>query len=182
MRFFKRESTLEILQRQLSIIDKQASELKASLEALRGNGLIDPVLRKFLEEHCGFDYGLEREKLEMVVRQKEAQLAELEGEKKKLEPQLQEEAFQQRLRDMQIYFDGADVEGSIGSIVKVKCSHCGHRFDKDLRSHGSFQNVWLCSTDVAKQQIEAMKFNRVWPFQCEKCKAELDVWVRRDKL
>ena len=182
MRFFKRETKLQSLERQLHAIDGQIGEAKASLTALRGNGLIDPVLQKFLQERFGFSYDLEKEKLEMVVRQKETQLAELEREKAKIQPAIQEASFQQKLRDMGIRFEGADVKGFCGSAVEIKCSHCGHQFETDLRNHGSFNNVISCSNQTALNQIYAMKANRVWPFSCEKCHIELDIWIFRGKI
>jgi len=182
MRFLKRETELQTLQRRWNAIEVQIGEAKASLTALKGNGLIDPVLQKFLQERLAFDYEFEKEKLARAISAKEAELTQLEKEKKKLEPELQELAFQQKLRDMQIRFEGVDVDGYVGSIVKIHCSHCGHRFQTDLRSHGSFNNVISCSNQTALNQIYAMKANRAWPFQCQKCHVEVDVWIFRGKI
>jgi uncharacterized protein (DUF342 family) len=182
MRFFKRRTELEGLQRQIQAVESQIGKLKQDIAALKSNGPIDPILKKFLEERFGFSYEVEKSKLEMVVRQKETQLTELEREKAKIQPAIQEASFQQKLRDMQIHFEGLDVEGYVGSVVKIHCSHCGHRFQTDLRNHGSFNNVTLCSNETALNQIYAMKANRVWPFSCEKCHIELDIWILRDKI
>jgi hypothetical protein len=182
MRFFKRESRLESLERQLHTIDGQIGKAKADLTALRGNGLIDPVLQKFLQERFAFDYDFEKQKLESIIRAKEAELAQLEKEKAQLEPRVREENFKEECKLRGIKFIGEDVEGYEFSTVKIHCSHCGHKFQMDLRAHGSFNNVWACSTESALQQIYGMKLNRVWPLNCEKCHAELDVWVQRQKI
>jgi chaperonin cofactor prefoldin len=169
------------LQRQAESINGQISELKAELAELNG-GPVDPVLNRFLKKRLGFDYAAEKEALERQVRQIKWQLKELEHEKAKLEPQISEEAFKQEFLRRGIRFIGQDVEGFDYTLVKFKCSKCGHRFSQDLRNHGSFNNVWACSTDVALQQVYAMKYNRVWPLNCEKCHAELDVWITRERL
>jgi hypothetical protein len=181
--FWKKESNLETLERQLKAIDKQIADVKADLEALRGGSIdVDPVLQKFLEERFGFDYGFEKEKLARVIKQKGAQLMELEGEKKKLEPQIREEAFKKEIERRKVIFVGKDVEGSEGSVAKIRCSDCGHKFSIDLRNHGSFNNVWGCSTNEALTQIYMLGLHRVWPLNCEKCRRELNVYVNRGQL
>jgi DNA repair exonuclease SbcCD ATPase subunit len=181
MKLFKTETRLQQLQKELENINGQISELKAELAKLNG-GPIDPVLNRFLKKQFGFDYAAEKEALERQVRQIKWQLKELEHEKARLEPELREEAFREEFKPRGIKFIGKDVEGYEFSTVKIRCSHCGHKFSQDLRNHGSFNNVWNCTTETALQQIHAMKYNRVWPLQCEKCHAELDCWVWREKL
>jgi cell division septum initiation protein DivIVA len=183
MQFLKRQTKLETLQKELGDLELQIKELKQELAELRGETTpIDPVVYRFLKLRLGFNYAAEKEALERQVRQIKWQLKELEHEKAKLEPQISEEAFKQEFLRRGIRFTGQDVEGFEGSIVKIRCSHCGHKFQMDLRNYGGFNNVWACSTETALQQIHAMKFNRIWPLQCEKCRAELDVWITRERL
>jgi transposase-like protein len=106
----------------------------------------------------------------------------LENEKAKLEPRIREEVFREEFKRRGIRFTGQDVEGFDYTIVKFKCSSCGHTFKVDLRNYGSFNNVWACSTETALGQIQTMKYNRIWPLQCPRCKRELDVWVTREKI
>jgi hypothetical protein len=181
MRLFKRETKLERLQKELEMVDQEINELKAELAELN-SGPIDPTLNRFLKLRFGFDYAFEKEALERQIRQTEGFLKEAEKEKAELEPRIREESFKEECKRRGIKFIGEDVEGYEFSTVKIHCSHCGHKFQMDLRNHGSFNNVWACSTDVALQQIYAMKYNKVWPLCCEKCHAELDVWVLREKL
>jgi hypothetical protein len=182
MRFFKRETKLQSLERQLHAIDGQIGEAKASLTALRGNGLIDPVLSKFLGERFGFSYDLEKEKLEMVVRQKETQLAELEREKAKIQPAIQETSFQQKLKDMQISFSGKDVKNFKGSVVIVKCHACGCIFDLDVRNRGSFANLLQAESENELKLLYNRKNNNVWPENCPNCGSPLDIWFWRGKV
>jgi DNA-binding transcriptional MerR regulator len=179
----KRQTKLETLQKELGDLELQIKELKQELAELRGETTpISPVVYRFLKLQFGFDYAAEKEALERQVRQIKWQLKELEHEKAKLEPQISEEAFREEFKRRDIRFVGADVEGFDYTVVTFKCSKCGHRFSQDLRNYGSFNNVWACSTDVALQQICMLKYNRVWPLQCEKCHAELDCWVWRQKI
>jgi len=172
---------LEDLNKQIKEKTKSANALKEQIEHFEQTP-IDPVLNHWLERQFSFNYTLEKSYLDnKMVLLKEA-IAKLNVELKKLSVEAEEEAFQQKLRDTQIHFEGLDVEGSVGSVAKIKCSHCGYRFQTDLRSHGSFGNVYKCSTDIALSQMYAMKYNVVWPFQCEKCHGELDVWVKRAKI
>jgi DNA-binding transcriptional MerR regulator len=183
MRLFHKQTKLETLQKELGDLELQIKELKQELAELRGETTpIDPVVYRFLKLRLGFDYTAEKETLERQVRQIEWHLKELEREKVKLESQISEEAFREEFKRRGIKFIGKDVKGYEFSTVKIRCSHCGHKFSQDLRNHGSFNNVWACSTDVALQQVYALKYNRVWPLQCEKCHAELDCWVWREKL
>jgi prefoldin subunit 5 len=183
MQFWKRQTKLEQLQKELGDLELQIKELKQELAELRGQTTpIDPVVYRFLKLHLGFNYAVEKEALERQVRQIKWQLKELEHEKAKLEPELREEAFREEFKRRDIRFVGQDVEGFDYTVVKFKCSSCGHKFQVDLRNHGSFNNVWNCTTEIALQQIHAMKYNRVWPLQCEKCHAELDVWITRERL
>ena len=162
-------------------LNQQIVELQAELSELT-SGSIDPALNRFLKLQFGFDYATEKEALDRQVKGLKWQLKELENEKAKLEPELREEVFQEELKRKGIRFVGQDVAGFEGSIVKIRCSHCGHKFQVDLRNHGSFSNVWGCSTETALQQIYAMKYNRVWPLNCERCRRELDIWITRDKI
>jgi hypothetical protein len=173
---------LESLERQLHAVDGQIGEAQADLTAFRGNGHIDPVLKKFLEERFGFNYDLEKEKLEMVVRQKETQLAELESEKAKIQPAIQEASFQQKLKDMQISFSGSDVQNFKGSIVKVKCHSCGCIFDLDVRNRGSFANLLQAESENELKLLYNRKNNNVWPENCSKCGSPLDIWFWRGKI
>ena len=182
MRFLKRETELQTLQRRWNAIEVQIGEAKASLTALRGNGLIDPVLQKFLQERLAFDYEFEKEKLARAISAKEAELAQLEKEKTALIPQLQEEVFNEKLKTMQISFSGKDVQTFKGSIVKVKCHSCGHTFDLDARSHGSFVNLLQCENKNELQMLYNRKINSVWPESCPKCRGPLDVWFFRGKI
>jgi hypothetical protein len=181
MRLWKRETKLQQLQKELEMVDQEINELQAELKQLK-EGPLDPVLNRFLKLHFCFDYETEKQTLERRIRQTEWFLRQAEKEKAQLEPQIREEAFKGEFKRRGIKFVGADVEGFDFTIVKFKCSKCGHRFSQDLRNHGSFNNVWLCSTETALNQIQTMKYNKVWPLQCEKCHAELDVWVQREKI
>jgi DNA repair exonuclease SbcCD ATPase subunit len=181
MRLFQRQTKLETLKRQMDSLNQEISELKAELVELNG-GPIDPVLNRFLKLRLGFDYAAEKEALERQVRQIKWQLKELEHEKAKLEPQISEEAFREEFKRRDIRFVGRDVEGFDYTLVKFKCSKCGHKFSQDLRNHGSFNNVWACSTDIALTQIYMLGLHRVYPLQCEKCKHELNVYVNRGRL
>jgi len=125
MRLFHKETELQILERQLHAIDGQISEAQASLRALKGNGHIDPILQKFLQERLAFDYEFEKQKFESIVRAKETQIAELEREKKKLLGELNDEIWKRRLKDKDIRFYGENVVGFEGSVVKLKCPWCG---------------------------------------------------------
>jgi chromosome segregation ATPase len=182
MKLFQRQTKLETLEKELADLNLQIQELQQELKELRGETTpINPVLLRFLKR-VGFDYVAEKEALDRKVRQIEWHLKEFEREKAKLESQISEEAFREECKRRGIKFIGEDVEGYEFSTVKIRCSHCGHKFKVDLRNHGSFNNVWTCSTDVALQQIYAMKYNKVWPLNCEKCRRELDVWVTREKI
>jgi DNA-binding transcriptional MerR regulator len=183
MRLFQRQTKLETLQKELGDLELQIKELKQELAELRGETMpIDPVVYRFLKLRLGFDYAAEKEALERQVRQIKWQLKELEHEKAKLEPQISEEAFKQEFLRRGIRFTGQDVEGFEYTVVKFKCSKCGHKFSQDLRNHGSFNNVWACSTDIALTQIYMLGLHRVYPLQCEKCKHELNVYVNRGRL
>jgi hypothetical protein len=181
MRLFKRETKLERLQKELQMVDQEINELQTELKQLK-EGPLDPVLNRFLKLHFCFDYETEKATLERRIMQTEWFLRQAEKEKAQLEPRIREESFKEECKRRGIKFIGKDVDGYEFSTVKIHCSHCGHKFSVDLRGHGSWNNIWCCSTDVALQQIYAMKYNKVWPLQCEKCHAELDVWVLREKL
>jgi hypothetical protein len=183
MRLFHRHTKLETLQKELGDLELQTKELKQELAELRGETTpISPVVYRFLKLQFGFDYAAEKEALERQVRQIKWELKELEHEKARLEAELREEAFREEFKRRGIKFSGADVEGFDYTVVKFKCSKCGHRFSQDLRNCGGFNNVWACSTGIALQEVYALKYNRVWPLNCEKCRAELDCWVWREKL
>ena len=173
---------MQTLQRQSVAIDSQIIGVKADLKALKGDGLIDPVLQKFLQERLAFDYEFEKEKLARAISIKEAELAQLEKEKKKLEPELQEEAFQQKLKDKQITFSGKDVKNFKGSIVKVKCHSCGCIFDLDVRNRGSFANLLQAESENELKLLYNRKNNNVWPENCPNCGSPLDVWFWRGKI
>jgi DNA repair exonuclease SbcCD ATPase subunit len=182
MRFWKRETKLETLEKELADLNLQIQELQQELKELRGETTpLNPVLLRFLKR-VGFDYMAEKETLDRQVRQIEWHLKELEREKVKLESQISEEAFREEFKRRGIRFVGRDVEGFDFTIVKLKCPGCGHKFHRYLADHGSFNNVWNCTTQIALQQVYAMKFNRIWPLQCPRCGRELDVWVTREKL
>jgi hypothetical protein len=181
MRFWNRQNKLADSQRKMDNLNQQIVELQAELSELT-SGSIDPALNRFLKLQFGFDYATEKEALDRQVKGLKWQLKELENEKARLEPRIREESFKEECKRRGIKFIGEDVEGYEFSTVKIRCSHCGHKFKVDLRSHGSWNNVWACSTDVALQQIYAMKLNRVWPLCCEKCRRELDIWITRDKI
>jgi phenylalanyl-tRNA synthetase alpha subunit len=180
MRFFKRGSKLETLTEKLKLLNDEINTLQAQIKDLTSDG--DPVIRLILKERLGIDYKEERSRYEAIIDKKKQKITVLEKEKQRLQPQIQEAAFQEELNRKGIHFEGEDVAGYVGSVVKIRCSHCGHRFSQDLRSNGAFNNVWLCSTETALNQIHSMKFNKIWPFSCQKCKSELDIWVLRDKL
>jgi cell division protein FtsB len=183
MQFWKRQTKLEQLQKELGDLELQIKELKQELAELRGETTpIDPVVYRFLKLRLGFNYAAEKEVLERQVRQIKWQLKELEHEKAKLEPQISEEAFREEFKRRDIRFVGRDVEGFDYTVVKFKCSKCGHRFSQDLRNHGSFNNVWSCTTTEALTQIYMLGLHRVYPLQCEKCKHELNVYVNRGRL
>jgi len=182
MPFLKRENKLETPQRQVAIIDRQIGELQGQIENLTDSSKMDPVLKLWLETRYGFDYTQEKAIYEKILREKQALICELEKERDKLQPQINEAQFQQELQQKEIRFEGVDVDGYVGSIVKIHCSHCGHCFETDLRNHGSFNNVILCSNQTALNQVYAMKANRAWPLQCQKCHVEVDVWIFRGKI
>jgi DNA repair exonuclease SbcCD ATPase subunit len=183
MRLFHR-TKLETLQRQMDSLNQEISELKKELETLKGGNPqgLDPVLHMFLRDRLQFDYEHAKRKWEWAVNETSSLLAQLEKDRQKLEAELREEAFREEFKRRGIKFVGADVEGFDYTLVKFKCSKCGHKFSQDLRNHGSFNNIWLCSTQTALNQIQTMQYNKVWPLQCEKCHAELDVWIWREKL
>jgi succinate dehydrogenase flavin-adding protein (antitoxin of CptAB toxin-antitoxin module) len=182
MRFFKRESRLESLERQLHIIDGQIGKAKASLTARKGPGPIDNVLRNFLQERFAFDYDFEKQKLERIIRAKEAELAQLEKEKTALIPQLQEEVFNEKLKTMQISFSGKDVQTFKGSVVTVKCHSCGCIFDLDVRNRGSFANLLQAESENELKLLYNRKNNNVWPENCPNCGSPLDIWFWRGKI
>jgi hypothetical protein len=181
MRLFKSETKLERLQKELEMVDQEINELKAELSELT-SGPIDPVLNRFLKLRFGFDYTVEKEALDKKTKQLKWQLKELENEKAKLESQISEEAFRYEFKRRGMMFVGRDVEGFDYTVVKFKCSKCGHRFSQDLRNHGSFNNVWSCTTTEGLTQIYQLGLHRVWPLNCEKCHAELNVYVNRGRL
>jgi hypothetical protein len=117
-----------------------------------------------------------------ATRARASLLAELEKDRQKLETELHEAAFQEELKRRQIIFVGKDVLSSEGSVVKIRCSKCKHEFKVDLRNHGSFNNVWACSTTEALTQIYMLGLHKVWPLNCEKCGCELNVYVNRGRL
>jgi DNA repair exonuclease SbcCD ATPase subunit len=182
MRFWKRQTKLETLQKEHVDLNLQIQELKQELAELKGETTpLNPVLLRFLKR-VGFDYMAEKETLDRQVRQIEWHLKELEREKVKLESELREEAFREEFKRRGIKFVGADVEGFDYTVVKLKCPNCGHRFNRYLADHGSFSNVWNCVTKTALEQIHAMKYNRVWPLCCPRCRHELDCWVVRERI
>jgi organic radical activating enzyme len=184
MRLFQRQTKLETLKRQMDSLNQEISELKKELETLKGGNPqgLDPVLHMFLRDRLQFDYEHAKRKWEWAVNETSSLLAQLEKDRQKLEAELREEAFREEFKRRDIRFVGQDVEGFDYTLVKFKCSKCGHKFSQDLRNHGSFNNVWACSTDIALTQIYMLGLHRVWPLNCEKCKNQLDVYVNRGRL
>ena len=184
MRFWKRETKLETLQRQMDNLNQEISELKKELEILKGGNPqgLDPVLHMFLRDRLQFDYEQEKRKWKWFVNETSSLLAQLEKDRQKLEAELREEVFREEFKRRDIRFVGRDVEGFDFTVVKFKCSKCGHRFSQDLRNHGSFNNVWSCTTTEALTQIYQLGLHRLWPLNCEKCHAELNVYVNRGRL
>jgi len=165
-------------------LNQEISELKKELEILKGGNPqgLDPVLHMFLRDRLEFDYEQEKRKWEWAVNETSSLLAKLEKDRQKIEVEIKEEAFKQEFKRRGIKFVGADVEGFDFTIVKLKCPNCGHKFHRYLADHGSFNNVWNCTTETALQQVYAMKLHRIWPLQCPRCGRELDCWVTREKL
>jgi hypothetical protein len=80
MRFWKRETKLETLEKelkkQIDSIDEQISGLKVELTELKG-GPLDPVLHMFLRDRLQFDYEHAKRKWEWNVHETTSQLARL---------------------------------------------------------------------------------------------------------
>jgi len=182
LRFFKRETKLQTLERQSAAVNAQIQKLKAELQALSDAQHIDPVLKLWLQKRYGFNYAEERAIYEKIVNEKQALICELEKEKKKLEPQLEEEAFQQKLKDKQITFSGSDVKNFKGSVVTVKCHACGCIFDLDVRNRGSFANLLQAENENELKLLYNRKNNNVWPENCPNCGSPLDIWFWRGKI
>ena len=164
MRFFKRETKLQTLERQSAAIDSQIIDVKANLKALKGNGLIDPILRKFLEQKLAFNYDLEKQKLENIIRAKEIQIAELEKEKKKLLGELNDEIWKRRLKDKDIRFYGENVVGFEGSVVKLRCPWCKTQRLFDARDSVALKTI--LSTTTAEELQAAYSLGNTIGVEC----------------
>ena len=181
MRFLKRENQLETLQRQLAIIDRQIGELQGQIENLTDSSKMDPILKLWLETRYGFDYTQEKAIYEKLLREKQALVCELEKERDKLQPQINEAQFQQELQQKEIRFTGPEVQHFKGSTVTFQCSSCRHKFQVDFRGFGAFQNMLIAANEQELQFLYARKINS-FELKCPKCNATFTVTVWRGKI
>jgi glutaredoxin len=151
MRLFNRESRLESLERQSAAVNAQIQKLKAELEALCDAQHIDPVLKLWLQKRYGFDYAEERAIYEKILREKQALICELQKEKEKLQGELNDEIWIQRLKQKDIRFYGENVVGFEGSVVKLRCPWCKTQRMFDARNSVALQTI-LSATSAEELQ------------------------------
>jgi predicted RNase H-like nuclease (RuvC/YqgF family) len=181
MRFFRRESTLETLQRQLAAIDKQIQELKDDLQALKGNEPIDPVLKLWLQTRYGFDYNEQKTLYTKLLNEKKARLNDLTKEKAKVEAQLQKLLEKERIRAMQIRFEGLGILSSEGSIAKIKCQNCSNVFEHDFQTYGGFINLLQCANQAELNFCYSRGVN-IFEIRCPKCGNSMIIKAFRGKI
>jgi hypothetical protein len=184
MRFWKRETKLETLEKelkkQIDSIDEQISGLKAELTELKGAPL-DPVLHMFLRDRLQFDYEHAKRKWEWNVHETTSQLARLEKQRQKLEVELRKVWEKQRMKAMQLRFEGQGVLDSDGSTCRIKCANCGNVYTHDFKPYGAFDNILACTSQNELQFLYNRGVN-IFEIRCPKCNASVVVKVFRGHI
>jgi DNA-binding transcriptional MerR regulator len=182
MKLFHRHTKLETLQKELGDLELQIKELKQDLAELRGETTpINSVVYRFLKLHLGFNYAVEKEALDRLVRQKETFLKELEKEKSRIEAELQTLWEKERLRAMKIRFEGQGVLDSDGSICRIQCQNCKNVYTHDFKLYGAFDNILACQSQNELQFLYNRGIN-VFEVKCPKCNASVVVKVFRSRV
>jgi hypothetical protein len=183
MKLFKKhdlETREKELKKEIGNIDEQINALKAELTELKGDPL-DPVLHMFLKDKLQFDYQREKRKWEWNVRETSSQLDQLEKQRQKLEVELRKVLEQERMKAMQLRFEGQGVLDSDGSICRIQCQNCKNVYVHDFRPYGAFENILACTSQNELQFLYNRGVN-VFEVKCPRCNASVVVKVFRGKI
>jgi hypothetical protein len=184
MRFWKRETKLETLEKelkkQIDSIDEQISTLKAELTELKG-GPLDPVLHMFLRDRLQFSYEHAKRKWEWNVHETSSQLDQLEKQRQKLEVELRKVWEEQRLKAMQLHFEAPGLLEAEGSTCRIQCQNCKNVFQHDFRPYGAFENILACTSQNELQFLYNRGVN-VFEVKCPRCNASVVVKVFRGHI